>query len=70
MKNRITTSYGISINLDKVTRYYEIINQSKDQVTCQVVIEQHETSTFFNFNTKQEKDIFLARLNNYFEEIR
>jgi hypothetical protein len=65
MKNKITTPDGIRIALDNLSAYLSdnlkvsLFSIGDDDMSC----------TNIHFNTTEERDAFLARLDAYFQEI-
>jgi hypothetical protein len=70
MKNRITTPDGMRIPIDDIGPYQTYDNTHERP---SVIIERRgiagEGETIVRFNTIEERDAFLARLDNYFQEI-
>lgn len=70
MKNRITTPGGVRIPIEDIGPYYAYGNTHERPI---VVIERRgiagEGEEIVRFPTAEERDAFLARLDNYFQEI-
>jgi hypothetical protein len=67
MKNKITTPGGIRVDLDKIDTYKP--DEAKDVPKLLVFFSGDGEATKFLFDTTEERDAFLARLDAYFQEI-